>query len=378
MKKLVLFLCVCAAITVNAQKQTTEAYINTYREIAISEMLRTGVPAAITLAQGILESQSGQSDLVRNSNNHFGIKCKTEWTGEKYYHDDDEKAECFRVYGAADESYRDHSDFLKSRPHYAFLFKLDPTDFEGWAKGLKKAGYATNPTYPQKLMKLINEYSLQQYSLEAIARKNNPQITETTTASLAPAVNSVTNKETITPAVNDNKETKGSAEPVQPSPESVTVTNTNPPVATPVTATSKQPVKATSYPAGVFNINNTKVIYASAGTSLLSLADKHDLLLSRLLEYNELQDMDVLDTDRLLYIEKKAKKGGTDFHTASGDESVYEVSQKEGIRLESLLEFNAGLKKDTRVSAGEKIYLRAVTPQASAGKPGKQRKMTGR
>ena len=122
-------------------------YINNYKELAIKEEIRTGVPAAITLAQGILETNAGQCDLVKASNNHFGIKCKSGWTGATVFHDDDAKGECFRSYNNAEESYRDHSDFLKTRPNYTFLFNLDPTDYEGWAKGLKKAGYATNPAY---------------------------------------------------------------------------------------------------------------------------------------------------------------------------------------------------------------------------------------
>jgi flagellum-specific peptidoglycan hydrolase FlgJ len=173
MKKLVLFSLVLMATAAQAQKEKAEAYVNTYKELAIAEMLRTGVPAAIKLAQGILESQSGESDLAKTSNNHFGIKCKTEWTGARTYHDDDEKAECFRVYATVEESYRDHSDFLKNRPYYADLFKLDPTDYEGWAYGLKKAGYATSPTYPQQLLKVINDYNLQQYSLEALERQKH-------------------------------------------------------------------------------------------------------------------------------------------------------------------------------------------------------------
>jgi hypothetical protein len=187
MKKLILFLCLAVSLAAHAQKEKTEAYIATYKELAIAEMMRTGVPAAITLAQGILESQWGESDLVKSSNNHFGIKCKPEWTGDRVYHDDDAKGECFRVYPTADQSYMDHSDFLKTRPHYAFLFKLDPTDYEGWAKGLKKAGYATNPAYPQKLMKLINDYSLQQYSLDALARLKNGETPFTAGAVLASA-----------------------------------------------------------------------------------------------------------------------------------------------------------------------------------------------
>ena len=375
MKKLVLFLCVCVSTTVNAQKQKTEAYVETYKETAIAEMLRTGVPAAITLAQGILESQSGESDLVKNSNNHFGIKCKTEWTGGKFYHDDDEKGECFRVYTNAGESYKDHSDFLKSRPHYAFLFKLDPTDFEGWAKGLKKAGYATNPQYPQKLMKLINDYQLQQYSLEAIARMNRP-VPETIASNTA-VVTGTTNSSVAVETSTTAKEIPEVKQDVQVAQETSSQVINTTSTATPLATANKETIKTVSYPKGIFTINHTKVVYAAAGTSLLSLADQHDLTLSRLMEYNELHDMDVLDTDRLLFIEKKPKKGSTDFHTANGQETLYEISQQEGIRLENLMEYNS-LKKDARVSAGEKIYLRAVTPQASVGKSAKARKINGR
>jgi LysM repeat protein len=144
-----------------------QAYIDTYKELAIQEMQRTGVPAAIKLAQGIHETMAGTSDLVKKSNNHFGIKCKTGWNGDKVYHDDDEAGECFRSYTNAIDSYRDHSDFLKRSQRYQFLFELPATDYEGWAYGLKKAGYATNIKYSQILIKLIQTYQLQQYTILA-------------------------------------------------------------------------------------------------------------------------------------------------------------------------------------------------------------------
>jgi LysM repeat protein len=351
MKKLVLFLCLSLALAAHAQKQKTEAYINTYKEIAIAEMMRTGVPASITLAQGILESQSGESDLVKGSNNHFGIKCKTEWTGEKIYHDDDAKGECFRVYPSADESFRDHSDFLKTRAHYAFLFKLDPTDYEGWAKGLKKAGYATNPAYPQKLMKLINDYQLQQYSLMAIARLNEPAQRDEVTAVEVKEIKEVKEVEEVTlvKEVKEDKEAENNG------------TLTEPVI---ITAAAK---KTTTYPQGIFSINHTKVIYATAGTSLLALANQYDLPLGKLIEYNDLEEMDVLDMDRLVFVEKKQKKGSVDFHTVAPGENLHAISQLEGIRLENLLEYN-NLKKSTQLSTGEKIYLRTVT-QAVVEKP---------
>lgn len=150
------------------QRVTVQQYISTYKDIAIQEMRRSGVPAAITLAQGILESESGNGELVKKSNNHFGIKCKLDWKGDKVYHDDDESGECFRKYDSAVQSYIDHSNFLKSRPHYASLFDLDPTDYKDWAYGLKKAGYATNPKYPQMLIKTIEDNHLNDYTLIAM------------------------------------------------------------------------------------------------------------------------------------------------------------------------------------------------------------------
>lgn len=150
------------------QRVTIPQYINRYKDIAIQEMRRTGVPASITLAQGILESESGNGDLVKRSNNHFGIKCKLDWKGDRVYHDDDESGECFRKYDSAVQSYIDHSDFLKSRPHYASLFQLEPSDYKGWAYGLKKAGYATNPKYAVLLIKTIEDYHLNDYTLIAL------------------------------------------------------------------------------------------------------------------------------------------------------------------------------------------------------------------
>lgn len=349
MKKLILFFCILGSFTARAQKEKVTAYVNAYKDLAIEEMIRTGVPAAITLAQGILESQSGESALVKTSNNHFGIKCKTEWTGAKTYHDDDARGECFRVYNTSAESYRDHSDFLKTRAHYAFLFTLDPTDYEGWAYGLKKAGYATSPTYPQRLLKLINEHNLQQFTLAALSRRTSP----------ATEVKEMT---TVTPA----------AEPVQVVTEKTTaqqtiqaetpVENTKPVTdsKTENTATHIAAVKAISYPSGIFTINNTKVIYAAEGTSLLSLANQYDIPLSKLLEFNELPGMDVLDTNRLLFIERKPKRGAVDFHIVADGETLHSISQLEAIRLDSLLEYNR-LARNAVVNTGDRIYLRPVS-----------------
>ena len=148
---------------VQAQKMTTEAYIQKYKYIAIKEMFDYKIPASITLAQGILESGSGNSRLAREANNHFGIKCHNDWMGAKIYKDDDKKNECFRVYTSAEQSFRDHSLFLTTKNRYAFLFDYKTTNYKSWAKGLKKAGYATNPKYPKLLIGIIEDHNLNQY-----------------------------------------------------------------------------------------------------------------------------------------------------------------------------------------------------------------------
>jgi len=143
-------------------KYSGEAYINRYKAIAVSEMNRSGIPASITLAQGLLESGNGNSTLAREANNHFGIKCNSDWKGPTILRDDDQINDCFRVYKSPEESFKDHTEFLK-RKRYAFLFELDKNDYEGWARGLKQAGYATNPRYPELLISLVERYNLSQY-----------------------------------------------------------------------------------------------------------------------------------------------------------------------------------------------------------------------
>ena len=145
-----------------------EQYIQTYSQIAVEEMLRSGVPASITLAQGLLESGSGQSRLATEGNNHFGIKCHKGWTGRSMKHDDDARNECFRVYDSPEQSFRDHSDFLRYRDRYKFLFDLERTDYQGWAYGLKQAGYATDPKYAGKLIKYIEDYNLARFDLVSV------------------------------------------------------------------------------------------------------------------------------------------------------------------------------------------------------------------
>ncbi len=155
-------------------QQIVENYIANYSDIAMEEMIEYGVPASITLAQGILESGAGRGKLTVKSNNHFGIKCHTGWKGGRVYHDDDKRQECFRKYNDPRNSFKDHSVFLASRSRYKTLFSLNKSDYKGWAKGLRKAGYATDPKYPQKLISIIERYKLDKYDRQVLGKKYIP------------------------------------------------------------------------------------------------------------------------------------------------------------------------------------------------------------
>jgi LysM repeat protein len=173
---LAFFLPMGHVLQAQSRSKQYEEYIKKYRDIAVEEMERYHIPASITLAQGLLESGAGQGTLARKSNNHFGIKCGGDWRGKSVKHDDDARDECFRVYKNAADSYRDHSKFLAGRPRYASLFKLDMTDYKGWAHGLKKAGYATNPRYAYQLIDIIERYDLYKYDKKGGLKwmKENP------------------------------------------------------------------------------------------------------------------------------------------------------------------------------------------------------------
>lgn len=301
-------------------------YIEMYKELAIKEMKRMGVPAAITLAQGILETESGNSDLVKKSNNHFGIKCKTSWTGEGVSHDDDAAGECFRSYKDAEASYRDHSNYLRGTERYASLFQLSPTDYKGWARGLKKAGYATNPKYPDILIKNIELYNLQQYSMEA--------------AGEVPKIE--------TDKYQDDKE---------------------PPELKPEKESAFDEIKAKFSGAKSNTINGHKFINATKGTSLLVIATENDIDLSKLLAFNDLEKDGILTNDQLIFLQKKSKIGDRDFYIVQQSESLYDIAQKNGIQLTSLLSYNK-LMQTAVVPVGTKLYLKPTvqTQQASETK----------
>ncbi|MEI8109362.1 MAG: glucosaminidase domain-containing protein [Chitinophagia bacterium] len=318
LKKIVL-LCVSLLISnilLFAQKGITESYIQQYKDLAISEMQRTGVPAAIKLAQAILESQSGRSKLATTANNHFGIKCKTEWTGNKTYQDDDERGECFRVYRSVEESYKDHSDFLRNRPYYTSLFSLNPSDLKGWAYGLKKAGYATNPSYPQRLLSIIEDYKLDQYFSSEVTSNKTP----------SPEI-----KPTIEYAKESKRELQAQNE-IQYNWNSL-------------------------FPRGIFLINRSKVIYALAGTNLSDLLKQYDISSEELLEFNDIANIEVLTENRLIFLEKKLKKGNKAFRITQTAESWKDISQLEGVQLEYLLRYNEVINSASIIPAGQKIRL---------------------
>lgn len=316
-KFILLVFCLISYYYSYPQRITKEQYIESYKDLAIREMKRMGVPAAITLAQGLLESEGGNSELLKKSNNHFGIKCKETWSAAGVTHDDDAKGECFRYYKSAEDSYRDHSNFLRSRSWYAPLFRLDPTDYKGWAYGLKKAGYATNPRYPEILIKFIEDNNLQQYSL--IAMNEVPHF-DASKYKDDPEVN--------VSEANEEKTDKG----------------------------SKKMGPSTGTAAKEIYINNTKAIWVLAGTSLLAVATEHHLNLDKLLEYNDLSYDGLLTKDQYLFIERKSKEGSIDFYSVQENEQLWDIAQKAGIRLQKLMEYN-NLKETDSVKPGSKLYL---------------------
>ena len=323
----ILALLFTATVARGQNEAIIQQYIQTYKELAIQEMQRTGVPAAIKLAQGIHETSAGTSNLVTRSNNHFGIKCKETWRGATVRHTDDAPNECFRKYDQPLDSYRDHSDFLRASSRYAFLFSLDPLDYEGWAHGLKKAGYATNPKYPQVIIKLIKDYNLQDFTLIALNKKQESDMAVYTSKKTS-------NSEiTATPAVLIE--------------ESVNV--------------KKQETK---YPQGEFSINNTRVIFVSKGTSFLAIAQDYNVPLARIFEFNDLPQAEVLNKDQLIFLQRKRKTGNDDYHVVKAGENLYDIAQVQAIRLESLLEYNS-LKAGAKPQEGEKLLLRPKTAQTA-------------
>jgi hypothetical protein len=397
---------------------TTIAYIDQFKAIAMKEMKRTGVPASITLAQAILESNSGESNLAKNHNNHFGIKCKSDWTGAKTYQDDDAKQECFRAYEAAELSFKDHSNFLKNRPNYVDLFLLDPVDDTAWSYGLKKAGYATASDYPKKLLKIIDDYELAQYNFPELENEIEVEEEGVKTPSDAP-VNKVLADTPVKKTPSDAPVNKVLADtPVKKTPSDAPVNkvlidtpvktlnkplgiaqmNSNDNLAplpskslptkplpavqkdtikkeviTAVQTTQKEPVKIEAvkeptniqptlinqptynYPEGKFRINNVPVILGKENMSYIDIALKFNVPLYKLFEYNEIEASNLLKRDQLIFLAPKKKAGATSFHIVKYNASLHEISQLEGMQLSLLKLYNPELTDP--VKEGTQVLL---------------------
>lgn len=302
-------------------------YISQYKEIAVREMEMFHIPASICLAQGILESGCGMSELAMNANNHFGIKCHKEWTGPTYMMDDDEKQECFRVYENPEQSYIDHSQFLTTRDRYAGLFKLDITDYKGWARGLKSAGYATNPEYANILIRII----------EANELNNLDKGGDIPIAYLA-ANDSITGSLSASNTGNLKVGSHFQSGYRQPSISKYTY------------------VKTGKLNHKVYENNGVKLTVAQKDDTFISIAKEFDIFSFQVYHYNDLHKNDVLIPGQLVYLEPKKRQSSTKTHLVKSYDNLYSISQLYGIRLKFLIQYN-NLKENQLLKPGEKIRL---------------------
>ncbi|MFN8277497.1 MAG: glucosaminidase domain-containing protein [Chitinophagales bacterium] len=303
------------------------AYIEKYRDVAITEMNRSGVPASITLAQGLHESAFGKSPLATNANNHFGIKCHNEWSGDRYHHDDDAPQECFRVYKSAEESFADHSDFLKTRKHYAKLFTLNITDYRGWARGLKAAGYATNPKYPEIIIKLIEDYQLS--NLDKLY--NLPEQPAAPAVAQAPA----------------------SAKPVAPSRVNITPAK----VVTIDELIQSSPQWTPDMPMVERRVNGLKAVVYKEGMKAQDIASRYKISLDQLFAYNDLKPGMPFTPNLPVYVEEKKTECPSYQYEVAEGETMHAVSQKFGIKLSELCKRN-NITMNCEPLPGEVVVLR--------------------
>jgi len=327
--------------TQSAYSISEEAYINNFKDIAVSEMKRTGIPASITLAQGMIESDYGRSNLAREGKNHFGIKCHNDWNGPKIYHDDDSRNECFRQYSKPEDSFYDHSQFLRTSSRYSFLFGFSSTDYKAWAHGLKKAGYATNPDYANMLIRTIEEKNLQYYDNEykpaAASQNKQPSVKE-------PAVAAVLSK-SAQPSV---------AEPAAVQDTDKTVVTTSP--------VNENNMVAARVPRVMEN-NKLRYIVVRDGDTREKLEEEFQLLHWELPKYNELSSDFTITAGQILYLQPKREKAesGKEFHNTAAGDTMYLISQQYGIKLKSLYKMNR-MQEDSVPQAGSVLWLRNIKP----------------
>ena len=318
MKRFLLLLAVLSPLITWAQTPQ-EKYIRKYAPLAVKEMQRSGVPASITLAQGLLESGAGLSKLATEGNNHFGIKCHKDWKGKRMYMDDDRKGECFRVYKKAEDSFRDHSDFLRYRDRYKFLFDLPRTDYKGWAYGLKQAGYATDPKYPAKLIKNIEDYKLYRYD------KMSP------------------------------KEAAKVPEPPRKIEEPVVVQPSRSVMPEPISEEFSFNLDATEY-----SLNGVPFVYASEGQTYASIAAGHHLFKKELLSYNDLKADEPLRPGTIVYLAPKKNKAqaGLEMYIVERDgEDFHAICQRFAVKEKAVLKRNK-LSYPVKLREGDELKLR--------------------
>ncbi len=300
-------------------------YIKEYAHFAQEEMGISGVPASITLAQGILESGNGKSKLALDGYNHFGIKCKKHYEGKVMFVDDDEVNDCFRVYESVLDSYKDHSSFLRNNQRYAGLFKLKQSDYKGWAKGLKKAGYATNPKYPQLLIKIIEDNKLYLFD----ESEDQWILAYNTYNGIKGHSSVITNPETV----NTNE-----GEVVEP-----TILNVN--------------KSLNKYERVYTNKNGTVYVIAKAGDTFETLKNRHDVWVSELKRFNELTSDKEYIGDEKVYIRPKKNKASIKLYTVKEGDTLYTIAQYFGIKQRKILKKNK-LKSATQITPGMQLKLR--------------------
>ena len=332
-----------------------EKYIEKWAPTAVREMYRSGVPASITLAQGLLESGFGNSELAVKGNNHFGIKCHSDWKGKSMKVDDDRKGECFRVYDDAEESFRDHSDFLRYQDRYKFLFDFDTKDYESWAYGLRKAGYATDPAYPAKLIKNIEDFDLARFDSMTQAEVSGK------------AVRQDRQKDNEEPSVEPEIE----PQPKQRAEKKPELRHTEviPDVIPPSPNTIEQAVEVLPKASEEFHFSLSKRIYmrngvpfvqAMVGESYSDVAKLNGLFLKEVLKFNDLSRDERLQPGTTVYLrmkKKQAEKGLDKYIVGEDGESLREICQRFAVRMKSVCKLNKFSPSHT-LREGETIILR--------------------
>ena len=329
-----------SALATTTEKSAMELYIEKYAPLAVAEMYRSGVPASITLAQGLLESASGQSELAQKANNHFGIKCHAGWEGGKYMYNDEVGRECYRKYSHVSESYSDHSDFIRYRDRYKFLFDYKVTDYKAWAYGLKKAGYATDPAYPTKLINLIETYNLYEYdrkpasygkkSDDKKSSKKGKTVIEFVGESLPEEL--VTEQLPLSPTVIEQVKELGQ---------------------------KQREEFHFSLDRKMYSQNAVPFVYAVAGDTYASIAASYNLFTREILKFNDLEADAELLPGTVVYLKPKKKSAakGVEKYVVEEGESLRDIAQRYGVRLASMLRLN-GFEKGYVPREGDVVLLR--------------------